>query len=138
MLIGLRDQMMTYYAFHAREFLLQTKMADGDDVIRKACENFSLHLKYPLTFRPEQRQVVEPLLQGKDVLAITQTGYSKSMIFQVDVAGAALKVKEHQTVFVVCPLGCIISLHTPTSHERASSQAMFLWVTSISFLCLFH
>ena len=44
-------------------------MADGDDVIRKACENFSLHLKYPLTLRPEQRQAVEALLQGKDVLA---------------------------------------------------------------------
>ena len=129
---------MTYYAFHARDFLIQTKMADGDDVIRKACENFSLHLKYPLTLRPERRQAVEALLQGKDVLAISQTGYGKSMIFQVYVAGAALKVKEHQTVLVVCPLGCIISLHPPTPHERASSQAMFLWVTSISFLCLFH
>ena len=49
-------------------------MADGDDVIRKACENISLHLKYPLTLRPEQRQVVEALIQGKDVLAILQTG----------------------------------------------------------------
>ena len=129
---------MTFYAFHARAFLIQTKMADGDDVIRKACEKFSLHLKYQLTLRREQRQAVKALLQGKDVLAILQTGYSKSMIFQVYVAGAALKVKEHQTVLVVCPLGCIISLHPPTPHERASWQAMFLWVTSISFLCLFH
>ena len=64
---------MTYYAFHARDFLIQTKMVDGDDVIRKACENFSLHFKYPLTLRPEQRQAVEALLQGKDVLAILQT-----------------------------------------------------------------
>ena len=91
---------MTYYAFHARAFLIQTKMADGDDVIHKACENFSLHLKYSLTLRPEQRQAVEALLQSKDVLAILQTGYGKSMIFQVYVAGAALKVKEHQTVLV--------------------------------------
>ena len=113
-------------------------MADDDDVIRKAYENFSLPLKYPLTLRPEQRQVVEALLQGKDVLAILQTGYGKSMILQVYVAGAALKVKEHQTVLVVCPLGCIISPHPPTPHQRASLQAMFLWVTSISFLCLFH
>ena len=122
---------MTYYAFHARDFLIQTKMADGDFVIRKAWENFSLHLKYSLTLRPEQRQALEALLQGKDVLAILQTGYGKSMIFQVYVAGAALKVKEHQTVLVVCPLGCIISLDPPTPHERASTQAMFLWVTSI-------
>ena len=129
---------MTYYAFHARDFLIQTKMADADDVIRKACENFSLHLKYPLTLRPEHCQAVEALLQDKDVLAILQTGYGKSMIFQVYVAEAALKVKEHQTVLVVCPLGCIISLHSPTPHERAASQAMFLWVTIISFLCLFH
>ena len=85
---------MTYYAFHARDF--QTRIAHGDDVIRKACENFLLHLKYPLTLRPEQRQAVEALLQGKDVLAILQTGYGKSMIFQVYLAGAALKVKEHQ------------------------------------------
>ena len=129
---------MAYYAFHARDFLIQTKMADGDDVIRKACENFSLHLKYPLTLRPEKCQAVEALLQGKVVLAILQTGYGKSMIFTVCVAGAALKVKEHQTVLVVCPLECIISLHPPTPHEGASSQAMFLWVTGISFLCLFH
>ena len=127
---------MTYYAFHASDF--QTKIAHGDDVIRKACENILLHLKYPLTLRPEQRQAVETLLQGKDVLAILQTGYGKSMIFQVYVAGAALKVKEHQTVLVVCPLRCIISPQPHTPHERASSQAMFLWVTSISFLCLFH
>ena len=80
MLIGKRDQVMTYYAFHARDFLTQTKIADGDDVIRKACENFSLHLKYPLTLRPEQRQAVETFLQDKDVLAILQTGYGKSMI----------------------------------------------------------
>ena len=128
---------MTYYAFDARDFLIQTKMADGDDVIRKAWENFSLHLKYPLTLRPEQRQAVEALLQGKDVLAISQTGYGKSIIFQVYVAGAALKVKKHQTVLVVCHLGCIISPYPPTPHGGASSKAMFLWVTSISFLCLF-
>ena len=88
-------------------------MADGDDVIRRACENFSLHLKYPLTLRPEQRQPVEALLQGKDVLAILQTGYGKCMIFQVYVAGAVLKVKKHQTVLAVCPLGSIISCTHP-------------------------
>ena len=82
--------------------------------------NFSSKSKYPLTLRPEQRQAVEALLQGKDVLAISQTGYGKTMIFQVYVVGAALKGKEHQTVLVVCPLGCIISLHPPTPHERAS------------------
>ena len=129
--------MITYYAFHARDFLIQAKIAHGHDVIRKACENFSLHLKYLLTLRPEKRPVVEALLQGKDVLAILQIGYGKSMIFQVYVARAALKVK-HQTVLVVCPLRWIISPHPPTPHERASSQAIFLWVTSISFLCLFH
>ena len=54
---------MTYYEFHASDFLTQTKMADGDDVIRKACENFSLHLKYPLILRPEQHQAVEATFQ---------------------------------------------------------------------------
>ena len=92
--------MITYYAFHARDFLIKTKIEHGDDVICKVCQNFLLHLKYPLTLRPEQRQAVEALLQGKDVLAILQTGYGKSMIFQVYGAGAALKVKEHQTVLV--------------------------------------
>ena len=72
---------MTYYAFHARYFLIQTKMADGDDVIRKGCENISLHLKYPMTLRPKQRHAVEALLQGKDVLAILQKGYGKSIDF---------------------------------------------------------
>ena len=113
---------MTYYAFHARDFLTQTKMADGDDVIRKACENFSLHLKYPLILRPEQRQAVEALLQGRDVLAVLPTGYGKSMIFQVYVAAAALKVKEHQTVLVVCPLGSIID----DQIEEAKGMGLFL------------
>ena len=31
------NTVMTYYAFHARDFLTQTRMADGDD-IRKACD----------------------------------------------------------------------------------------------------
>ena len=56
-------------------------------------------MKYPLTLRPEQSQAVEGLLQGRDILAILPTGYGKSMIFQVNVATAALKVKEHQTVW---------------------------------------
>ena len=42
---------MTYYAFHARDFLTQTRMADGDD-IRKACDKIfrfssSLHPPTP-------------------------------------------------------------------------------------------
>ena len=79
-------------------------------------EFFFLHLKYPLILRPEQRQAVEALLQGRDVLAILPTGYGKSMIFQVYVAAAALKLKDHQTVLVVCPLGSII--------EEAKGMAM--------------
>ena len=128
---------MTYYAFHARDFLIQTKMADGDDVIRKAWENFSLHLKYPLTLRPEQSQAVEALLQGKDVLAILQTGYGKSMIFQVYVDGAAVKVKEHQTVLVVCPLGRIISLHPPTHTARESLLAGYVPLGDKHIISLF-
>ena len=90
-------------------------MVDSDDFICKACENFSLHLKFPLNLRPEQRQVVEALLQGGDVLSALLTGYSKSMIFQVYVATAALKVKEHQTVLVVCSLVLVFVLVTETS-----------------------
>ena len=55
-------------------------MADGGDVIRNACENFSLHLKYPLILRPEQRQAVEALLQGRDVLAILRQKYDFSSL----------------------------------------------------------
>ncbi|XP_068751508.1 uncharacterized protein [Montipora capricornis] len=48
--------------------------------------------------RPEQRQAVEALLQGRerelpgqgDVLAVLPTGYGKSLIFQVYVAASAL------------------------------------------------
>ena len=65
-------------------------MADSDDFICKACENFSLHLKSPLNLRPEQRQAMEALLQGRDVLAVLPTGYGKSLIFQVYVAASAL------------------------------------------------
>ena len=90
---------MTYYAFHAHDFLTKTRMTHGDDV-RKACDNFSLHLKYPLTLRPEQRQAVEALLQGRDILAILPTGYGKSMIFQVYVVAAALKPGFHMVVSV--------------------------------------
>ena len=113
-------------------------MADGDDVVRKACENFSLHLKYPLTLRPKQRQAVEALLQGKDVLAILQTAYSKSMIFQVFVAGAVLKVKEHQTVLVVCPLSFGMDhLSPPTHTARESFLAGYLPLGDKHIISLF-
>ena len=117
-------------------------MADGDDVIHKACENFSLHLKYPLTLRPEQCQAVEALLQGRDVLAILPTGYGKSRIFQVYVAAAALKVKEHQTVLVVCPLGSIIDDQIEEAKGMGMSAASLSDVTddelrSVTFELLF-
>ncbi|XP_068696950.1 ATP-dependent DNA helicase RecQ-like [Montipora foliosa] len=83
-------------------------MADSDDFICKAWENFSLHSKSPLNLRLEQRQAVEALLQGRNVLAVLPTGYGKSLIFRVYVAASALKKKEHQTVLVVCLLRSII------------------------------
>ena len=119
---------MTYYAFHARDFLTQTRMTDGDDV-RKACDNFSLHLKYPLTLRPEQRQAVEALLQGRDILAILPTGYGKSMIFQVYVAAAALKPGFHMVVSVVSVASVV--------RKKFIGQIEFILSRTASFICRF-
>ena len=84
---------------------------------------------YPLTLRPKQCQAVEALLQGRDVLAILPTGYSKSMIFQVYVAAAALQVKEHQTVLVVCPLESIINDQIKEAKGMGMSAASLSDVT---------
>ena len=61
----------------------------GGACIHTACDNFSKYLidgvKFPVEFKPKQRQAVEALLKGSDVLAI----YGKSFIFQVFAAAAA-------------------------------------------------
>ena len=72
---------------------------------------------------------MEALLQGRDILAILPTGYGKSMIFQVYVAAAALKVKEHQTVLVVCPLGSIIDDQIEEAKGMGMSAASLSDVT---------
>ena len=64
------------------------------------------------------------------------------MIFQVYVAAAALKVKEHQTVLVVCPLGSIIDDQIEEAKGMGMSAASLSDVTddylrSVTFQLLF-
>ena len=43
---------------------------DFTDFIPKTCEDFSFHVKFTLNLRPEQRQAVEALFQGRDILTV--------------------------------------------------------------------
>lgn len=77
-------------------------------VLRKACDYLSNNLKFRLQLKPEQRNAVECLLKGDDVLAVLPTGYGKSLIFQLFAVAASIEREERQTVLVVCPLKSII------------------------------
>lgn len=99
-------------------------MAESDGgSIREACENFSKFLKFSVELRPEQRQAVNALLQGRDVLAVLPTGFGKSLIFQLFAAAAAIERSRHQTVLVVCPLQSIIDDQITEARSMGMSAA---------------
>jgi superfamily II DNA or RNA helicase len=58
--------------------------------------------------KPEQKQAVDDLLSGKDVLAILPTGFGKSLIFQTFTSVKNEETYGRVVVLVISPLTSIV------------------------------
>ena len=74
------------------------------DVLRQ----LSTKLRFSLELKVEQREALNSLLDGSDVLAVLPTGYGKSLIFQLLVLVGKEERRRPAAVLVICPLKSII------------------------------
>ena len=100
-------------------------MVDRDVLLRKAIDKLC---DFTLSLKVEQRDAVDSLLDGHDVLAVLPTGFGKSLIFQVFVIAAEMERERLQTALVLCPC-------------RASSMTRFprpeIWVFQLRQLPIY-
>ena len=65
-----------------------------------------------LNLKNEQKEAVNSLLSGRDVLAVLPTGFGKSLIFQLFAIAKLLEATrdgtKQGTTLVICPLDSII------------------------------
>ncbi|CAB4043304.1 ATP-dependent DNA helicase Q1, partial [Paramuricea clavata] len=80
---------------------------NSNELIEEACRKLSEKLNFPFKLKTEQRNALESLLNGNDVLAVLPTGYGKSLIFQLYILVAQIETIK-RTALVVCPLRSII------------------------------
>lgn len=83
------------------------------DFVENAFRKLSASSVYPMRLKHEQKEAVDSLLQGRDVLAVMPTGYGKSFIFQLFSTSIELKkIAEgkhaNTVVLVICPLTSLI------------------------------
>ena len=53
------------------------------DFIQDACSKLSINSEFRFDVRPEQKDAVNCLLEGRDVFAVMPTGFGKSFLFQL-------------------------------------------------------
>ena len=80
------------------------------DFVENAFRKLLVSSVYPMRLKHEQKEAVDSILQGRDVLAVMPTGYGESFIFQLFSTSIELKKiaegKHTNTiVLVICPLG---------------------------------
>ena len=76
------------------------------------------------SLKPEQKQAVDALLAGQDVLAILLTGFGKSLIYHVFCMGK-LSSNANASVLVILPLNSIIE-------ERVNELIWLMWCHSVT------
>ena len=99
----------------------------------EALYDLSERLPYEINLKPEQRESIMNLLNGRDVLVVLPTGFGKSLIFQMSVI-AQSKLSLHNTrnndtptsssCLVICPLESII--------EDQTVEAKYLGISASS------
>ena len=102
-------------------------MVDRDVLFRKAIDKL---WDFTLSLKVEQRDAVDSLLDGHDVLAVLPTGFGKSLIFQVFVIAAEMERERLQTALVLCPLQSIIN------DQISDARNMGLSASSVADLSL--
>ena len=65
-------------------------------------------LRFSLEVKVEQREALNSLLDGSDVLSVLLTGYGKNLIFQFLVLVGKEERRRPAAVLVICPLKSII------------------------------
>lgn len=70
------------------------------------------------SLKPEQKQALEALLAGQDVMAILPTAFGKSLIYQM-FCMAKLSSNAHASVLVLSPLNRIIEEQVNKLHKHA-------------------
>lgn len=85
------------YAFHFM-FGIALKMADTDEALKKSLSSFSID-----SLKPEQRQILDILVERKDCLVILPTGFGKSLPFHVFLPVIReIRADFNQSVMLVC------------------------------------
>ena len=94
------------------------------------------------SLKPEQKQALEALLAGEDVLAILPTGFGKSLIYQVFCQAQS---STNTSVLVISPLNSIVEEQTsemsglgiPSVHLKPSSEECLKYVSEGKFKIIF-
>ncbi|PFX25697.1 ATP-dependent helicase SGS1 [Stylophora pistillata] len=87
---------------------------------------FLSELGMSLILRPEQKEAISSLVQGRDLLAVLPTGSGKSLIFQLLIRVKQILSLKAACVIVVCPLKSIVQ------DQLAEASLMGLTATSLA------
>ena len=84
--------------------MFQLKMADYEEVLSELCkEKLS-----GIILKPEQKEVIISLFNGKDIFVVLPTGFGKSLIYQSFVFGKEIIGGHSPAAIVVIPLRSIV------------------------------
>ena len=87
----------------------------SEKLVQDAFNKLSIESQPIIQLKPEQKEAVNCLLEGKDVFAVMPTGFGKSFIFQLFATAMELKKcsegRQSKTavVLVICPLTSVIN-----------------------------
>ena len=84
--------------------VVRSRLENLVDVLRQLVTK----LRFSLELKVEQREMLNSLLDGSDVLDVLPTGYGKSLIFQLLVLVGKEERRKPSAVLVICPLKSII------------------------------
>ena len=83
------------------------------DYVQDACSKLSINFGFRFDLKPEQKDAVNCLLEGRDVFAVMPTGVGKSFIFQL--FSMAIEQKKtfegkpsNSAILIICPLNSLI------------------------------
>ena len=80
------------------------QLADCQEVLKRVCEEKLGGIK----LKPEQREAIDSLLNGKDVFAVLSTGFGKSLIYQSFFLAKEIMDGHSPMIIVVIPLRSIV------------------------------
>ena len=77
------------------------------DIVESALRDVNLSSGRETVLKPEQESAVRAFLADRDVLAVLQTGYGKSLIYQMFVRAKNYELNGNAAILVISPLKSI-------------------------------